>query len=448
MKSVLPLVLAVLFIGGFASLTHAQADRNVMVEIFTSTTCPPCAPAAAQFGGFLNSYEFADRVSVIKYPVSWPGAGCIFYHQNPIPVNNRRSYYGINAAPSGVVDGSIVAGGATGWINRIQNRMSVSAPYEIDMFAMRSDDGMIKIYASVTRVGSENHPESGSIQMRIGIVERNISYNAPNGTTNQDFVHRNMAPSPFGLPVTLAVGETTVLETETEWNDDWVEENIKVTAFIQQVADPLAVLQSAMVPLQSDYSVDTPVLVSPANGAADVPADNLVFSWNEAAGAAMYDFELSTSADFSTSEFLEEGVGNTSYTIAELQEGTTYYWRVRSTFGSDFVSEWSDVFEFTTMMSSSIGRDSELPLSYELYQNYPNPFNPGTQISFHLPHSDAAAIRVYTVDGRYISTLADGVFSAGTHQVYFDASALSSGIYLYRLETRAEVITRKMTLIK
>lgn len=88
-------------------------------------------------------------------------------------------------------------------------------------------------------------------------------------------------------------------------------------------------------------------------------------------------------------------------------------------------------------------------LEYRLSQNYPNPFNPATNIEFRLGNSSQVTLKVYDVLGREVATLIDSeMYNKGTHQAKFDASALASGIYLYRLEAGRFIQSRKMMLIK
>ncbi len=91
---------------------------------------------------------------------------------------------------------------------------------------------------------------------------------------------------------------------------------------------------------------------------------------------------------------------------------------------------------------------AHLPQAFELAQNYPNPFNPETTIAFSLPKTAEIALTVYNVLGQPIVTLANGRYPAGNHSVKFDGEGLSSGVYLYRLETEGIVIVRKMLLIR
>jgi hypothetical protein len=86
--------------------------------------------------------------------------------------------------------------------------------------------------------------------------------------------------------------------------------------------------------------------------------------------------------------------------------------------------------------------------SFALYQNYPNPFNPSTTISFQLPEASYITLKVYDAIGTEIETIAEGNYPAGVHEVIFDASKLSSGIYLYRIFYGANQSTKKMMVIK
>jgi hypothetical protein len=89
-----------------------------------------------------------------------------------------------------------------------------------------------------------------------------------------------------------------------------------------------------------------------------------------------------------------------------------------------------------------------LPSEIKLNQNYPNPFNPTTTISFELPESMPVNLSVYDMLGRRVATLVNETVAAGTHQVQFDASGLSGGIYLYRLKSGSNIQTKRLTLAK
>jgi hypothetical protein len=89
------------------------------------------------------------------------------------------------------------------------------------------------------------------------------------------------------------------------------------------------------------------------------------------------------------------------------------------------------------------------PVKMELAQNYPNPFNPTTTISYNLTEPQTVNIEVFNIQGQKVATLLNNErVSAGTHNVVFDASTLSSGIYIYQLKAGSQTLTKQMVLIK
>ncbi|MEE8578164.1 MAG: T9SS type A sorting domain-containing protein, partial [candidate division Zixibacteria bacterium] len=92
--------------------------------------------------------------------------------------------------------------------------------------------------------------------------------------------------------------------------------------------------------------------------------------------------------------------------------------------------------------------DANLPAGFVLGQNYPNPFNPGTKIQFDLPSKGDVKLEVFNILGRRVAVLVDAPKNAGRHTVEFDASNLSSGLYLYRLRHDKNQMSRKMILLR
>ena len=100
--------------------------------------------------------------------------------------------------------------------------------------------------------------------------------------------------------------------------------------------------------------------------------------------------------------------------------------------------------------ATSIGENNEtnVPGEFVLNQNYPNPFNPSTKISYEIPKSSFVSLKVYDIIGREVGTLVNKNQGAGSYVVDFDASKLSSGIYIYQLNASDFSKTMKMIYMK
>lgn len=97
---------------------------------------------------------------------------------------------------------------------------------------------------------------------------------------------------------------------------------------------------------------------------------------------------------------------------------------------------------------NSIYYPSEPPTKFQLKENFPNPFNPTTRINYSIPEQSFVTIRVFDVLGREVEMLVNKEQPQGNYEVEFDASALTSGIYFYRIKAGDFVDTKKMVLMK
>lgn len=136
------------------------------------------------------------------------------------------------------------------------------------------------------------------------------------------------------------------------------------------------------------------------------------------------------------------GSGNSNspkeYSFADKNPtgGSKFQYRLKQ-IDNDGQFEYSDIVEVEI-----------IPIKFELSQNFPNPFNPSTTIRFSLPVQTQLKINIYNMLGELVKTLSEGIYEAGYYSIKFDAAGLSSGTYIYRLESNNFTETKKMILLR
>jgi hypothetical protein len=140
-----------------------------------------------------------------------------------------------------------------------------------------------------------------------------------------------------------------------------------------------------------------------------------------------FEVQRSNGGEFETIAFVD-GFGTTSetqvYTYSDRSvEVGSYSYRLKQ-IDFDGTFDYSNVVEV----------DVPAPSVFALDQNYPNPFNPSTKINFQLKVDSKVSLKVFDILGQEVATLINTNLVAGGHSVNFDASALNSGVYLYRIE--------------
>jgi hypothetical protein len=116
-------------------------------------------------------------------------------------------------------------------------------------------------------------------------------------------------------------------------------------------------------------------------------------------------------------------------------------------------SSWSGLWSYPLDPTDVNPGPPGLPERHILSQNYPNPFNPETEISFSLARATHVRLTIFDILGRTVRTLIDEELSAGHRAVRWDgrndeSEPVSTGVYLYRLQTATASQTRKMLLLK
>jgi hypothetical protein len=114
----------------------------------------------------------------------------------------------------------------------------------------------------------------------------------------------------------------------------------------------------------------------------------------------------------------------------------------------NFVRNMYAAFISPNVVTTNRELTSPVPAGFSLMQNYPNPFNPTTTISYSISQPGEVQLEVFNILGQNVRTLVDQRQQAGSYQVTFDASGLSSGMYMYRLTTQGSQLSKRMLLIK
>lgn len=148
-------------------------------------------------------------------------------------------------------------------------------------------------------------------------------------------------------------------------------------------------------------------------------------------------------------------VNDTSFAVnATIPDGGYFALRLFPWFSDENSSQtkWLVLYKLrvygTTGPATGVEAESSLPRKFSLEQNYPNPFNPSTNISFDLEKSGYTSLTIHNVLGQKVATVLSKVMSAGHHEIDFNATGLSSGIYFYKLESGNFTAMKKMVLLR
>ena len=197
----------------------------------------------------------------------------------------------------------------------------------------------------------------------------------------------------------------------------------------------------------SEYSAvaQVSVPVELTNFTANVFSNNVNLMWKTATETNNSGFNVERknieSSEWNALSFVK-GFGTTtepqsySFTDENISAGK-YLYRLKQI-------DYNGVYEYSNEIEVLINA----PDDFSLNQNYPNPFNPSTAIVFQLPKESFVTLKVYNILGVEIATLVNEQKPAGVHKINFDASGLTSGLYIYKISTGNFEQTRKMLLLK
>jgi hypothetical protein len=192
------------------------------------------------------------------------------------------------------------------------------------------------------------------------------------------------------------------------------------------------------------FQADSPLPVELSAFVSTVKNNAVTLSWSTATEKSNYGFNVERSADktnwvkigFVNGSGNSNSVKNYSFTDKSANSGKMYY-RLKQV-------DTDGKYEYSKIIEADLG----LPKAYELSNNYPNPFNPSTTIRFSLPEKQNVKITIFNTLGQKVAEILNGEMEAGVHEVNFNASNLTSGIYIYRMDAGKFTQTKKMMLVK
>jgi Concanavalin A-like lectin/glucanases superfamily/Secretion system C-terminal sorting domain len=199
----------------------------------------------------------------------------------------------------------------------------------------------------------------------------------------------------------------------------------------------------------TEYTLATfnadPLPVELAFFTATLNGNDVELRWRTETEVNNYGFDVERSTDKLKWEQLVfvEGHGNSNsskeynYIDSDIGESGKYYYRLKQI-------DNDGTFEFSEPVTVDVG----IPDDYSLSQNYPNPFNPETRIDFALPEKQLISLKIFNILGELVKEIINEEREAGKYTIKFQSYGLSSGIYIYRLESPRFTAVKKMILLR
>ncbi len=168
-------------------------------------------------------------------------------------------------------------------------------------------------------------------------------------------------------------------------------------------------------------------------------------------GEGMYIDEFFPLDTYLNSQVLSSDITDTAYFVENREDGV-YYYQVRAKDADDQWGYYSSI-EYALVGQTSVDDAEEVPYGFILFNNYPNPFNAGTNIDFAIPEAGKVKLEVLNLMGQRVITLVDEKVKQGRHTVNWDGrdssgNQVSSGFYMYRLQTGNQSVVKRMLLLK
>jgi len=252
-----------------------------------------------------------------------------------------------------------------------------------------------------------------------------VSPTPPNGNITLDFPSGNTISSfPGSIPLSIQTSGNVTLGSYT----------ITIQGTGPGGAPPVH---------RRTITLDVIVPVELTSFAAASDKNDVILTWDTATELNNQGFEIQRKI---TGEFERVGFVEGKGTTTEAQN---YLFRDKDLLSGNYTYRLKQTdFDGSFAYSDEVEIEISQPNVFYLGQNYPNPFNPSTNIKYSIPADGNVTLKMYDILGEEVSTLVNEFQQAGTFDVVFDGSNLSSGVYYYQLTSGELTSTKKMMLTK
>ncbi len=314
----------------------------------------------------------------------------------------------------------------------------------------------LQAYCPVLSTADFGEVDADSLPMGLVNLRVDSTFTANVGT-HSVYIDKNLAYWDPSLSDIVSTLNSNKVNGHTDWVSQMIAMNTRTAGLFAGKTYPKLINGTWFTKLPAFKKTDVlfttqlAAVKAYAIAAVDTIYDNTGYgtrmpSWRQASNPegsyfVHADWPIPIDLSYTDSDLLTAGLGGfpvgdlgwfpSQYAIWKIQEATELNWI-------------QGVLDLTTGVSTT----EQHPQRFQLEQNYPNPFNPSTVISYSIAKAGIVTLKVYNMLGQEVATLVNGYQAANSYDVNFNASGLSSGIYLYELRTGSNVITKKMVLMK
>ena len=276
-----------------------------------------------------------------------------------------------------------------------------------------------------------------------------------NVATHGVYVDKNVTYWDSSLSDIVSTLNTNHINGSTEWVSQMITMNTRTEAlFADKTTYPLLTNGKWISKKPTFANTDVlfgsqlGILKAYAIACVDTGYKSPLTSWRQAsnpenANFVHADWPIPIDLSYTDADLLTAGLGG--FPVGDLGWFPTQYaaWKAQESLELAYIDS-----VLTGKLTVGVQTAPQSPQKFQLQNNYPNPFNPSTVINYTIAKAGNVTLKVYNLLGQEVATLVNGFQTANTYNVDFNASGLSSGVYIYELRSGSNVIAKKMVLMK